>query len=195
VTNAFDSSNYTKTEPTELVIGDRWLWKRADLGSIYAPADYSLTYVADKQASSSTTFSITATESGSEYLIEVASATTAGYTSGTYNWQAYITRTSDSQRLSVARGQWSILANLSASTADPRSHVKKVLDAIEAVIESRASIDQMSYSIAGRSLARTPITDLLVLRDKYRSEYMSELNADRVSRGLARKNKLLVRFK
>lgn len=195
MTNAFDSTNYQTTEPSELVIGDRWLWKRADLGLLYAPADYALTYVADKQGAGSTTFSITATESGSEYLIEVASATTAGYTSGTYNWQAYITRTSDSQRLSVARGQWTVIPNLSASTADPRSHVKKVLDAIEAVIESRASLDQMSYSIAGRSLSRTPINDLLVLRDKYRSEYMRELDADRVSRGLARKNKLLVRFK
>lgn len=195
MTNAFDSTNYQTTEPSELVIGDRWLWKRADLGLLYAPSDYALTYVADKQSAGSTTFSITATESGSEYLIEVASATTAAYTSGTYSWQAYITRTSDSQRISVARGQWTVIPNLSASTADSRSHVKKVLDAIEAVIESRASLDQMSYSIAGRSLSRTPINDLLVLRDKYRSEYMRELDADRLSRGLARKNKLLVRLK
>jgi hypothetical protein len=192
--NGFDSTNYPTTEPSELVIGDRWLWKRADIVSDYPTADYSLTYVADKQGAGSTSFSITATETSSEYLVEVASATTAAYTSGTYAWQAYITRTSDSQRLSIARGAWNVIANLSASTADPRSHVKKVLDAIEAVIESRATIDQMAYSIAGRSLSRTPIADLLVLRDKYKAEYRRELDADRAARGLAKQNKLLVRF-
>lgn len=193
--NAFDSTNYPTVEPSELIIGDRWLWKRADLASDYPVADYALSYTADKQGAGSTSFSITATESGGEYLVEVASATTAGYTAGTYNWQAYITRASDSQRVSVARGTWNVIANLSASTADPRSHVKKVLDAIEAVLESRATVDQMAYSIQGRSLSRTPIADLLLLRDKYKAEYRRELDAERIANGLAPKNKLLVRFK
>lgn len=193
--NAFDSTNYPTVEPSELVLGDRWLWKRADLAIDYPTADYSLAYTADKQGSGSTSFSITATESNGEYLVEVASATTAGYTAGTYNWQAKITRTSDSQVLSVAKGTWTVIASLSASTADPRSHVKKVLDAIEAVLESRATVDQMAYSIQGRSLSRTSIPDLLMFRDKYRAEYRRELDAERVANGLAPKNKLLVRFK
>lgn len=191
--NAFDSSNFANTEPAELVIGDRWLWKRPDLAVDYPSSAYSVSYTADKQGSGSTTFSVTAT--GTEHTVEVASATTAGYSAGTYAWQLYVTRTSDSQRLSVARGTWTVIANLSASTADPRSHVKKVLDAIEAVIESRATVDQMAYTIQGRSLSRTPITDLLMLRDKYRAEYWRELDAERIANGRAPKNKMLVRFK
>lgn len=53
---------------------------------------------------------------------------------------------------------------------DLRSHAKKVLDAIEAVLEKRATKDQESHTIAGRSLSRTPIADLLMLRDRYRAE-------------------------
>lgn len=190
--NAFDSANFPATEPSELIIGDRWLWKRPDLAVEYPSSAYTVSYTADKQGSGSTTFSITA--SGTEHTVEVASATTAGYTAGTYAWQLYVTRTSDSQRLSLARGTWTVITNLSASTADPRSHAKKVLDAIEATIEGRASIDQMSYSIQGRTLARTPLADLIKLRDDYRAEYAAELNNERRAQGKPARNRLLVRL-
>lgn len=192
--NAFDSANYPEGEPEELVVGDRWLWKRTSLSADYPTADYSLSYVADKQASGSTSFSITASDTGGIYLVEVASATTAGYTAGAYAWTAYITRTSDSQRVSIGRGIWPLIPNLAASTADPRSHAKKALDAIEAVLESRATVDQMAYTIQGRSLSRTPIPDLLKLRDYYRAEYAAELNADRIRNGKPARNRLLTRL-
>src|SRR5574343_961347 len=129
MSNAFDSTNFPTTEPEEIVVGDRWCWTRPDLAVDYPSSAYGVTYVADLQGSGSTSFTLTA--SGTDHTIEVASATTAGYTAGTYAWQLYVTRTSDSQRKSLAVGAWALLKNLSASTADPRSHVKKVLDAIE----------------------------------------------------------------
>lgn len=192
--NAFDSSNYPTSEPEELVLGDRWAWKRTDLSAEYPTDSYTLTYSADKQGSGSTTFSITATETNGEYLVEVASATTAAYTAGTYNWQAYITRTSDSARVTVGTGVFKVLASMSASTADPRSHAKKTLDAIEAVIESRATVDQMSYTIQGRSLAKTPLPDLQKFRDYYRAEYAAEVNVERRKNGKPPRNRLLVKL-
>lgn len=192
--NAFDSANYPTREPEELVIGDRWAWKRPDLLAAYPTADYTLTYSFDKQGAGSTSFAITAAETGGEYLVEVASATTASYSAGTYAWQAYITRASDSARISVGSGTTSVIASLSASTADPRSHVKKTLDAIEAVIENRATIDQMGYSIAGRTLSKTSLPDLLKFRDSYKAEYAAELNTERRKNGLPPRNKLLVRL-
>ncbi len=50
------------------------------------------------------------------------------------------------------------------------THAERVLAAIEAVIENRASKDQQSYSIAGRSLTRIPIAELLELRKQYKAE-------------------------
>lgn len=172
--NAFDSANFPAREPAELVIGDRWMWKRTDLGNDYPPASYSLKYSLRAEGAGSTEIEITANESGSEYVIEVASATTAGYTADTYAWQAYITRTSDSQRVLVDSGAVKIVANRDASTADPRTHAKIVLEAIEAVIESRATKDQEEYAINGRSLRRTPLKDLLLLRNTYRAEVAAE---------------------
>lgn len=194
MSNLFDSANYPTTEPETLIAGDRWAWKRTDLGSDYPPASYALSYSARREGTGDPEISITANESGSEYHVEVAAATTATYRDGTYHWQAYITRTSDSERVTVARGTWVVKANRDADNVDPRGHVKKVLDAIEAVIEGRATLDQESYSIAGRSLSRTPIADLLVLRDKYKAELARETAAERVARGLGNQTKVLVRF-
>lgn len=50
------------------------------------------------------------------------------------------------------------------------SHAERVLVAIEAVIEGRASKDQESYKIGDRELVRTPLRDLLLLRDRYRED-------------------------
>ena len=57
-----------------------------------------------------------------------------------------------------------------AAGHDARSHVQRVLDAIEAVLEKRATLDQERYRINNRELVRTPVADLLKLRDRYRGE-------------------------
>ena len=191
--NLFDSTNYPETEPTQIIAGDRAAWKRTDLGTDYAPASYSLKYSARLEDSGSTEIEITASESGSDYIIEVGQSTTAAYTAGVYHWQAYITRTSDSERVTVDSGTWEIKVNRDAATTDPRNHVKKVLDAIESVIEGRASKDQESYSIQGRALSRTPIADLITLRDKYRAEWVREQRAERIKNNLGHSGVIKVR--
>lgn len=191
--NSFDSANYPTSEPAELIAGDRWAWKRTDLGSDYPPASYALSYSA-RLESTGTEIEITASESGSDYVIEVASSTTAGYTAGVYHWQAYITRSSDSERITVDSGTFEVIANRDASTADPRSHAKIVLDAIEAVIESRATKDQESYTINGRSLSRTPMKDLLMLRDRYKAMYASEQRKESIANGRGHSGRVLVRL-
>ena len=191
--NAFDSANYPTREPAQLTIGDRWLWKRTDLGSDYPPASYSLKYVL-RRHDSGAEIEITASESGSDYLVEVASATTAGYAAGRYSRTAYIIRTSDIERVVVGTDSVELIANRDAVATDPRTHARKVLDAIEAVIENRATVDQEEYSIAGRSLKRTPVADLLVLRDRYRAEALAEERAEKIKNGLGGGGRILVRL-
>ena len=191
--NVFDSANFPTREPAELIVGDRWMWKRTDLGADYPPASYTLKYSL-RLDTAATEIEIAASASGTDFLVEVASVTTAGYTAGTYRWQAYITRTSDSQRVLIGSGTVKVVANRDASTADPRSHAKKVLDAIEAVIESRATKDQEEYAINGRSLKRTPIPDLIVLHNKYKADVAAEERAARIKNGLDGGGRILVRF-
>ena len=55
-----------------------------------------------------------------------------------------------------------------------KSHVQKTLEALEALIEGKATKDQQSYSINGRTITKMPITDLLKWRDKYKAEFRKE---------------------
>jgi hypothetical protein len=194
VANLFTSTNYPETEPAEIVAGDRVAWKRTDLGTDYDPSSYALKYSARLEDSGSTEIEITASESGTDYIIEVGQSTTSGYGAGIYHWQAYITRSSDSERITVDSGTWEVIANRDSATTDPRNHIKKVLDAIEAVIEGRASKDQSGYSIAGRSLSRTPIPELLMLRDRYKEEWNRAQRAERIANNLGHSGRVLTRF-
>jgi len=194
--NLFDRNNYPTQEPDTLVIGDRWTWRRPDLVADYPTADYSLTYEFhhDDGGGGAHAFTITATETSDDYIVEVASATTENYNSLQYKWYAFITRTSDSERVAVDDGYTFLVDDYANTNADQRTHAKKVLDAIEALLENRASQDQMSYSIAGRSLSRMSIDDLLKFRDRYRAEYNKELQKARIKNKQNTGNTIKVRF-
>lgn len=194
MSNLFDSTNYPEGVPSILVIGDTWLWRRTDLTD-YATASYALSYVFRLEGTGSTSIAVTATESGPDYLVEVAAATTAGYTAGVYQWQEYITRSSDSARLTLSEGTCEVVANRSAATTDPRSHAQKVLTAIEAVIEGTASKELASYTVDGVAISRRPIDELLRMREAYRYEVDEERQEQRMDRGLkAQGRKVRVTF-
>ena len=192
--NLFDTTNAATTEPKNIVAGDRLIWKRTDLNADYANSAYTLKYSARLEGTGSTEIEITASASGSDYLIEVASAVTANYTAGTYRWQAYITRSSDSQRLTLDSGTWEIIANRDAATTDPRSHPRIMVEKIEAVLEGRAGGDVASYSINGRSLTKIAISELMEWRDRYRAEYLREVRKERARNGKVTGSTVLVRF-
>jgi hypothetical protein len=68
--------------------------------------------------------------------------------------------------------------------SEQRTHAKRVLDAIEAVLENRANLDQQSYTVEGKRLDRTPISELLKLRREYQAEYnLEQINSYREKTG------------
>ena len=192
--NAFDSDNFKTVEPEVLTIGDRWVWKRTDLGSDYPPSSYALSYDARLQGTGSTAISITASESGDDYLVEVASATTAAYTAGSYSWAAYITRSSDSQRIQIDSGEWVVKTNLAADTSDPRDHDEKMLDYLETTLESLAQKLTTSYSISDRSNTLQSMSEVREQLDDYRGRVRSKTNKARVLSGQRTDMNLLLRF-
>lgn len=194
--NLFESANYPSQEPETLVVGDRWAWQRPDLVTDYPTDQYALTYEfhIDAGGGGSHKFTITATETTTAYIVEVASTVTDNYTADQYKWYAFITRTSDSQRVAVDNGMTTLVANFADTNADLRTHAKKVLDAVQAVIENRATIDQSSFSIAGRSLSRMSIDELFTVRDRYRAEYNEEVKKARIRNKKPSGNLIGVRF-
>jgi len=191
--NKFDSTYYPTSEPNELQLGDFWAWKKTDLSDDYPTASYSLSYEFNLvDGSTAANFTLTATESNDEYIIETSSTTS--YTAGEYNWVSYITRSSDSARIKLSEGFTEIQQNYATTTSSVRSHVKKVLDAIEAVIENRATMDQSSMSIAGRSLSRLTVDELMTFRDRYKTEYLKEVKQARIKNKKDSGNLIKVRF-
>ena len=195
MSNLFDSENYPGRVPQTLTVGDIWNWKREDIVSDYPPASYTLTYSFRLLSSAATEIALTGsviTESATAYTISVPDSTTVSYTKGDYTWQEYISNATD--RIVLNTGFVTLEPNLDADTSDPRSFWAKVLDAIEATIENRASIDQSSMSIAGRSLSRMTIDELLTLRDRARFETGKEINKARIAKGLGNSSTIKARF-
>lgn len=174
--------------PQELIAGDTWAWER-DVSDYPAPTWTAAWHFEKHDAA----FSITAGVSGSLHTAAQTAAQTAILKTGRYRWRFVVT--SGSTRYTIEEGWLELQVNpAAAGFVDHRTHARRVLEAIEAVIEGRASRDQESMSIGGRSLSRTPIADLLVLRDRYRAEAASELQAEQLASGLKPRNRLVTRF-
>ena len=193
MSNKFDSTNYPTEVPDELQLGDFWAWKKDNLATDYPTADYSLSYEFNLiDGATASNFTLTATESNDEYIISTSD--TGSYTKGEYNWVSYITRTSDSARVKIAEGYIEIQDNYATTSASVRSHAKIVLDAVKAVIENRATMDQSSMSIAGRSLSRMSIDELFTLKDRYQAEFDKEVKKAKIKNGQSSGNTVLTKF-
>ena len=113
---------------------------------------------------------LAAAPEGSNHRFRVSASATSDWQAGTYWYSIRATKGGDV--VEVESGEIVIKPDLAEMNDghDGRNHVQKVLDAIEAVIEKRATLDQERYRINNRELYRTPIGDLLVLRDRYKAE-------------------------
>ncbi len=196
MSNVFERANYPEKEPIELVVGDYWAWKKEGLASDYPTSTYALSYEfhCDSGGGGSHQFTVNAVEADNVYYIEVPSSTSGNYNPHDYIWASYITRTADSNRVQIGEGKTIILPNLADTNADLRSHNKKVLDNLEAVIEGRASIDQSSFSIGSRSLSRMSIDELMNFYNIYSARVKNEEKRSRLKNGGSSGNNIGVQF-
>ena len=165
--------------PYEFYAGDTVIWQIENLNTDYSNSTHTLTYKFRLENNGSTTFSVDATADGNNYKITLGASTTASITEGKYNFISYVTRTSDNARVTVDRGMIEVKPNLASSTSETRSHAKKMLDLIESLLEGKATKDVSSYSIAGRSLNKMSVSELLEWRNYYKTEYNRELSKQR----------------
>lgn len=118
---------------------------------------------------------IDSTASGAQHVLTVPAATTANWSAGDYGYSIRAELPATGEVYEVESGTLKIVGNIETATSgDFRSHAQKVLDAVEAVIEGRASLDQERYRINNRELYRTPLADLLRLRAYYRNQVNQE---------------------
>jgi hypothetical protein len=138
---------------------------------------------------------------GERYDIQVAPATTVGWKAGFYTWARWVEKAGARQTLNES-GQLEVKADpaLTAQGYDSRSHPRKVLEAIEAVIESRASQTQremVAYTIGSRSQtldAQESKAALLELHSKYKWLVANEDALDKIAVGLPNPRNVGIRF-
>lgn len=177
------------TEPGAFTKGDYVQWKRS-LDDYKASAGWTLTYYFRGDS----TLNKAATASGDDHLLTLSTSDTDSLTAGEYAWAAKVSKASE--LYTIAIGNVTVRPDIADENSgyESRPHCKIMLDAIEAILQGKATQDVLSYSIQGRSLTRMNVEELETWRDKYRKEWQS------FQKKLARKNgrlaqrKIKVRF-
>lgn len=177
-------------EPLQVAAGDTIQWKRS-LPEYSASDGWVLHYALRGPA----IIDITGTADGSDHLISVPSSIDPAWTAGEYTVQGYVTNASG-ERHTVYSGRMTVTPNLAAidsGTYDGRTHAQKVISAIEAVIEGKASKDQMDMQIDGLRITRIPFETLLQIRTRYRLELAAEIRKENRRQG--RGSRRIIKFR
>ena len=177
--------------PRSFIVGESIRWQ-------YASADYRVSdgyKLAYNFKGVDGGFKVEGVVNGESYRFEITSADSTNLKAGRYWWQLVATQENimiGSNLLHVIdSGEVEIKPNLSLlDSYDGRNHLEKVLDALEACLQGKASRDQMSYSIASRSLSRMNPDELL----KWRNQYRAELITHKRKSGDLRDQSIKVRF-
>lgn len=180
--------------PTQFRKGTTVQWTK-DPGD-YTPADgWALTC---RFASPTDNQTATGADNGDGTFLFTISAETSGrFMEGDYAYVVIASKASEAFELEA--GTITVLPDLT-SAIDNRSHVKKTLDAIEDLIENRATRDdvaQLSISTpngGSKSLARASWQELLEARSYYRKLYQDEVSRAAAAQGRATKRRVVVRF-
>ena len=178
------------SEPETLTAGVTWTWKKS-LADYKASDSWVLTYYPRKNGTSLSTLATSAV--GDDHLVDISYALTAFYIVGTYNLTGIVSK--GLEKFQVFEGFLEVLPNPRQSgTFDPRTHAQTVLDSIEAVLESRATKEVLSFSVEGNSLSSYPHEQLLTMRSRYRVEVEREKAVERLKAGRGSGRLILTRF-
>lgn len=133
----------------QLQVGDTWQWTES-LPEYPASAGWALSYSFYRYGQQ--VIQVNATASDDDFSIAVPAATTAGKIAGEWQWTAHVTKGSD--RFTVGTGTVTLLPDLAAATetTDLRTDNEKILEALIATQQRRATKEQESMQIGGRSI-------------------------------------------
>lgn len=195
------------TIPAEIRAGDTVKWiHAATVSTLGTPINYTtheLTYYLRTDANHEGAVVAGTTLSGGEdsggWSFTIAAATTIGFPAQDWYWQALATDRSDSSKTTIAAGQLLVLPSL-AYAGDParfdgRTQLEQDLDAVQAAIRTLISGGAVKqYSIAGRSLTKYELKDLLALESQLKAQVKREQAAQLQANGLGNPHNLFVRF-
>lgn len=141
-------------------------WTKA-LADYPASAGWVLTYHLRGVSS----LDVKATPAGDEYAIVIAASASAKLLPGAYEWKARVTK----EELAHTVGAGRLMVDPDLAIAGARqSHAERCLAILEAKIEKRVVDDVAFYQLLGRSAQKTPLKDLMRLRNFYAAKVARE---------------------
>jgi hypothetical protein len=178
------------SEPLQFRSGLTVKWEKGDFsGYPYADGFTNAVYTISGQNGSKT---IAGTYSNGTWTFELT-ASDNDLAAGSYTLFGYVS--DGTNKYEIYNGDLAVLQSLvTASRTDTRSHVKKVLDAIEAVIERRANKEQESTQLPnGVGISLLSHAELIKTYENYKYLYAQEQDTNRVRNGGSRR-KILIQF-
>lgn len=175
-------------EPTSIFQGAPTTWTEA-LGD-YPASVWTLTYTFINAAEK---FTVVCTASGDSHVATISADDSANLVPGVYGWQSKATKTGAA--VAVQTGACTVIADYAAAaTLETRSDARVILDAIVAVLKGRATEDQLSVAIAGRSITKMSLAELRVEHNAWSAAVARETRAADIAAGRKPRGNVLARF-
>lgn len=161
--------------PATLVAGDTWAWRDAVSFASHPPPFWTVRYIL-RPVGGGTAITIQGGALPDHYGLTLASTSTAAAAPGPYEWTALAYEDGGDERAWLASGRLIVAPDPATATGSLRTPAERILEAITATLEGRATKDADAYSIEGRSITRTPLPDLMRLQAVYERKVAAERN-------------------
>lgn len=177
-----------------LVAGDT-LNHSVHVGS-YAPEEgWALKFRLVPRFPTGTAIELTALSQPGQWVLQAQAAITAVWVPGEYNWAAWVERLPE--KYTVETGILTVLPDPRTANVgtDTRSATEVAFDAVNAMLQGRATDGVQSYEINGRKLSRYSMADLLKLRDRLRVDLARERRAAGLQDSTGTARRILIRIR
>ena len=188
------------TFPKKFFAGDFVQWRLDPTSDVFGESisspDWSVVYYLRTNTSAEG-----ATVNSSAYVtgfaFSIASTVTTNFDAGNWFYQA-VANKSGQETQTIFSGSFEVLASRAytgtPAALDGRSQLKKDFDAIEAAIRaiSEGGFVQ-EYKIGSRDVKKYQLTELILLRDKYKGMLVREQKAQMIANGLGNPHNLYIR--
>jgi len=182
------------TVPSTLRAGDSWSLSAAPAS--YPGPDWVLAWVLVNAAATTPTEAVWDTEA-EVHNFTLTPAETVALTAGRYSWYLVATNDADGLRATLEEGVVDVLPDpITADPAAAPSHARRMLQAIEATLESRATagdIDLARAACRDRQV-EYDVASLIRLRSQYAAMVAAEQDAARIAAGLGSGRFVQTRF-
>jgi hypothetical protein len=167
------TSDIPTREPRSFIAGETLEWSKSL--DDYPADEWTLKY--SLRGPGTAPADITATADGEEFLVDVSSTVTTALTAGTWRLVGWVEK--GSEKHFIHDREVIVIAAPASGTLDTRSTAKIIVDAIDALMTGKASLDQQSYKIADRELVRMTPKELTDWRTYYWNIYVREERSKR----------------